>query len=72
MEIFHRQLKIAVDSGHISLRRDQLDAIFLNWCVREGGREGREGGREGRGGEGRGGGRGGGVFCWYAWYVKEE
>lgn len=44
VEIFHHQLKIAVDSGHISLRRDQLDAIFLNWYVMRG-----EGEREGGG-----------------------
>ena len=31
VELYYRQLKIAVDSGHVLLRRDQLDTIFLNW-----------------------------------------
>ena len=33
VELYYHQLKIAVNSGHVLLRRDQLDGIFLNWFV---------------------------------------
>ena len=33
VEVYYRQFRIAVNSGHVTLRREQLDAIFLNWYV---------------------------------------
>jgi len=33
VEVYYHQLKMAVDSNHVAIRRDHLDTIFMNWSV---------------------------------------
>ena len=33
VNLYYKQLKLAVASGHLPIHREQLDAIFLNWLA---------------------------------------